>query len=270
MGKNRTKNKTSSPGRGLAVVVLAAILLLAMILLLQRDPSVEPESSEKPLSANPYGSEDFVYDGDYLTCTAGNAVLGVDVSSHQGTIDWPQVKGAGFEFAMIRLGYRGYTQGSLSIDEYAAINLTEAKAAGLRVGAYFFSQAISVEEAVEEAELCIDILRDHSLDLPLVFDWEYVSDSARTGNMDAETVTACALAFCKTVEDAGYEAMIYFNPHIAGEYLDLTRLTAYPFWLALYSDNMSYPYAFEMWQYTDSGSVPGIKGKADINLWFID
>lgn len=270
MGKKRTKKKPSSPVRGLAVVILAAIVLLGIILFLQRDPSAEAEPSKETIPLSAYGAGDFAYDGDYLTCTAGNAVLGVDVSSHQGTVDWSQVKSAGFEFAMIRVGYRGYTQGSLSIDECAADNLSGAKAAGLQVGAYFFSQAISVEEARKEAKLCIEFLEDYSLDLPLVFDWEYVSGSARTGNMDAETVTACALAFCETVEAAGYEAMIYFNPHIAEEYLDLTQLTAYPFWLALYSDNMTYPYTFEMWQYTDSGSVPGIQGKADINLWIID
>lgn len=270
MGKKRTKKKTSSPARGLAVVILAVIVLLGIILFLQRGPYTEPGLSKETIPLSAYEAGDFVYDGDYLTCTAANAVLGVDVSSHQGAVDWAQVKAAGFEFAMIRVGFRGYTQGSLCMDEYAAVNLTGAKAAGLRVGAYFFSQAITVEEAVEEAELCIEFLEDYSLEMPLVFDWEYVSGSARTGSMDAEAVTACALAFCETVEAAGYEAMIYFNPHIAEEYLDLTQLTEYPFWLALYSDSMTYPYAFEMWQYTDSGSVPGIPGKADINLWIID
>lgn len=270
MGKYAVKKKRSSPLRGLAVIAASIVVLLGMVWFSRPAPvSQEPPAAET-VPANPYSAGDFVYDGAYMTCTAGRTRLGVDVSSHQQEVDWDAVAGAGFEFAFVRVGYRGYTQGLLNVDEYAARNLTAAKDAGLLVGAYFYSQAISVEEALEEAAFCIDFLKAYPLDLPVVFDWEYVSAEARTGNMDRETLTACALAFCRAVEDAGFDAMIYFNPNIQELYYDLPQLTDYPFWLALYSDNMTYPYTVELWQYTDSGSVPGIQGKADINLWFID
>lgn len=273
MSRTRRKTKTS-PGRGILAVSLAAVMLLAIIGLgrLAAPGSVSeplPDPVRGTLAENPYSAGDFTYEGDYLTCTAGSARLGVDVSSHQREVDWARVAGAGMEFAMVRIGYRGYTYGSISTDEYAAANLTGAKAAGLQVGAYFYSQAITPEEAAEEAEFCIEFLKDHALDLPVVFDWEYVNSTARTANMDMETLTECARVFCAAIEDAGFDAMIYFNPDIARNLLDLELLTEYPFWLALYSD-MTYPHRVDMWQYTQKGTVPGIAGDADINLWFTD
>lgn len=273
MNKSRSKSKKNFTRRGAAAIGAGVLLLLVLIFLADHSrpqETVETTQPETALSPSVYGPEDFVYDGQYLTCAAGSAVLGVDVSSHQQEVDWAQVKEAGMEFAMIRIGYRGYTQGGLNADEFADENLRGASAAGLQVGAYFYSQAISVEEALEEAEFCIELLQGHDLDLPVVFDWEYVSADARTGDMDSQTLTACAQAFCQRIEDAGYDAMVYFNPHIAQEYLNLEELSAYPFWLALYSDSMTYPYQVEMWQYTQNGNVPGISGDADINLWFTD
>lgn len=259
-----------------AVSVTAAVLATAVFLLLPRDhgrSAQPPETTAQTtpravIPENPYGPEDFTYENGYLTCTAGTALPGVDVSAHQGPVDWEQVRAAGMEFAMIRLGYRGYTTGGIYADDYAQENLSGARKAGLKIGAYFYSQALTPEEAVQEANLCISVLRGMELELPVVFDWEYVSKEARTGAMDRDTLMECTRVFCSAIEAAGYDAMIYFNPAQAESLLDLQELTRYPWWLAMYSDRMTWPYAVEMWQYTAAGTVPGIEGEVDINLWF--
>lgn len=282
MNPTRKRKKKSSDAllRGLtAVSVTAAVLATAVFLLVPRgesrrsgDPTV-PETgpqtaASSPIPRNPYGPADFTYENGFLTCTAGPAVPGVDVSAHQGEVDWKQVRSAGMEFAMIRLGYRGYTSGGIYEDEYATDNLRGARKAGLDIGAYFYSQALTPEEAREEARLCISILDGMALDLPLVYDWEYVSEEARTANMDRQTLMACTRAFCQEVEAAGYEAMVYFNPTLAESLLKLEELTEYPWWLAMYSNTMTYPHAVAMWQYTAAGQVPGIEGDTDLNLLF--
>lgn len=276
-----TRRKPSDPVnallRGLIAVSMGAVLLAgSLFLLLPRGNSDAPRNDlpsqiapGTPQPANPYGPEDFEYQGDYLACTAGTAVLGVDVSSHQGEIDWELVRSAGMEFAIIRIGYRGYTSGGVYADEYARANLEGAKAAGLKVGVYFYSQALDEGEARREAKFCLDFLDGEALDLPVVFDWEYAGEDTRSAEMTRDALMACTRTFCREVEEGGYEAMIYFNPHIAENLLTLEELQEYPFWLAMYTDQMSWPYAVDMWQYTATGSVPGIEGDADINLWFV-
>lgn len=251
----------------LVCVLVAAILLLESALP-GPEPVTEPAPTEPTLPPNPFSVDDFAYVNGYLSCTAGEYTLGIDVSEHQQQIDWTQVADAGMEFAFVRIGYRGYTRGDIHTDEYADQNIRQAKAAGMQVGAYFYSQAVNEEEAAQEAAFCVDFLKDYELDLPVVFDWEYVSQEARTGDMDAETLTQCARVFCEAVEQAGYEAMVYSNPDLARSLLQLTELTDYRFWLALYADTMSYPYQADFWQYTNTGSVSGIEGDVDINLMF--
>lgn len=252
---------------GLAALgtILAILLLAAVSMESQREPSEPP--APPPLETNPYGPEDFQFQGDYLTCTAGESVLGIDVSVYQQDIDWQAVKEAGVEFVMIRLGYRGNQEGTLEKDERAQENYQGAKAAGLKVGAYFFSQAVSVEEAVEEAAFALEIAAGWELEMPLVYDWEYMGENARTANVDARTLTDCTLAFCQQVERQGYQAMIYFNVSQSEYLLHLEELTAYPFWLAMYKDQMDFPYRVDMWQYTEKGTVPGISTPVDLNLW---
>lgn len=279
MSKTRKKSKNPSDAllRGfMAVSMGAALLATALFLLAPRGnrttPVTEPPYEPVPgitQPANPYGPEDFEYQGNYLACTAGSALLGVDVSSHQGEIDWEQVRSAGMEFAIIRVGYRGYTTGGVYPDEYAMANLEGARNAGLKVGVYFYSQALDEGEARREAQFCIDMLDGQKLDLPVVFDWEYAGEDTRSADMTSGALMACTRAFCREVEQAGYQPMIYFNPHIAENLLELEQLQEYPFWLAMYSDEMTWPYEVEMWQYTATGSVPGIEGDTDINLWFV-
>ena len=153
-------------------------------------------------------------------------------------------------------------------DAMAQTNYLGAKEAGLKVGCYFFSQAITVEEAVEEAEYVMDIIADWELDMPLVYDWECLAVDYRTMGVDARLLTDCTKAFCDTVKLAGYEPMVYFNPNQSYKEMYLEELTDYGFWLAMYSDEMNYPYKVDMWQYTNQGTVPGITGNVDINLFF--
>ena len=273
----------------LIVAVITAALLLAvlagLLFLLPRlmppEPTTQPPTTVPPTTeipteptlpppeASPYTFTDFQYNGRYLTCLATETLLGLDVSAHQEEIDWQAVAAAGFEFVMIRVGYRGYETGLLQADAYAQANYAGAKAAGLKVGAYMFSQAISRKEAMEEARFALEQIRGWELDLPLVYDWERVKAGTRTDGVDARTVTDCALGFCALVEAVGKESMVYFNPHHGKNYFYLHELEEYPFWLAYYTDKMDYPYKFEMWQYTDQGTVPGIEGGADINIMLL-
>lgn len=247
-------------------------LLMALLLCgcLQDISFTLPTEQPATLPPSPYTADDYAYEGDFLTCTAGETVLGVDVSSHQEKVDWQKVADAGIKFAFVRLGNRGYTTGDISADAYAIANLQGAKAAGLKVGAYFFSQAVSVTEAKEEAKFALEVLDGCSLDLPLVYDWEYVSESARTAGVDKRTLTDCTLAFCQAVEKAGYDSMIYFNSYQATDLLYLEELEQYPWWLAMYNISAEFPCRVDLWQYTAEGKVPGIKGKADVNLMFTE
>lgn len=267
----RTKSKHSRILPGILALATALVLLLTLMVSMNtgRQPEEPPTAAAPTLPPNPYGPADFTYDErGYLTCTAGEAILGIDVSEHQNEIDWQQVKAAGIEYVMIRVGWRGQTEGKLSVDTMAQENYAGAKAAGLKVGAYFFSQAITAQEAVAEAEYAMNIIRSWQLDLPLVFDWEYVGSHTRTAGMTPRLLTDCTKAFCDTVALGGYQTMVYFNLSQSRDLLYLEELTDYPFWLAMYDDTMDYPYRVAMWQYSCTGSVPGIDGNVDLNLMF--
>lgn len=235
------------------------------------------KAPEETLPENPYGPEDFIYEGDYLSCISGESVLGIDISTFQKNVDWEQVKAAGIDFVIIRLGYRGTNIGVLFEDEDAQAHYQGAIRAGLKVGGYFFSQAITPEEAQEEAEFCLSITDGWNIQMPIVFDWEHIDEDCRTVNMTPRLLTDCALAFCQTIQQAGYKSMIYFNQRQAddapleGYPVDdrfyLQELTDYGLWLAMYED-LTFPYKIDMWQYSCSGTVPGISGAVDLNLYF--
>lgn len=230
-------------------------------------PPTTPE--ERPPLANPYDRNDFQYIDNYLKLQYGDSITAIDVSAYQEDIDWQKVADSGVEMAMIRAAFRGWGEkGVIKVDEYVHKNLQGADEVGLTVGVYFFSQATSVEEVDEEIDILLDIIKDHNITGYVVFDWEYVSEEARTANVDARTLTDCSLHFCKRVEEAGYVPMVYFNTYQGINLLELEELKAYDFWLARYTDRMNFPYRVRMWQYTDSGKVPGIKGKVDINVFF--
>lgn len=230
--------------------------------------SLPEEDSGPNIPKNRFSVSDFEVEGEYLTCIAEPCVLGIDVSSYQGQIDWQQVKEAGVEFVMIRIGGRGYgAEGHFFTDTMADTYYRGAKAAGLQVGAYFFSQAISLEEAKEEAQFALELTKDWELDLPLAYDWEPAGGGdSRTANMDMRSVAEFTKVFCNTIKAAGREPMAYLGLWYGFPYLE--EYTDCPIWLALYSEEMTYPYHFDMWQYTCFGSVPGINGDVDINIYF--
>ena len=276
---------------GLAVLL---VLLVVMVVLL-----AVKLFSRKPEEVDPHAGQVYVYDGfDWVwmtplegvpvnTLTADdfalkNGVLcylgddyttlrGVDVSEHQYEVDWAQVARANVDFAFIRVGRRGYSEGGLFEDPYFKRNIEGALANGLQVGVYFFSQAVNVQEAIEEARFVIDRLRGYRVTLPVVFDWEKVEgvEDARTSEWTSSTLSDCAVAFCETVKRAGYTPGLYFNRHLGYYGFDLTRMQDYELWFAL--PEMGYPsfyYAVDIWQYSFTESIPGIAGEADMNLIF--
>lgn len=192
---------------------------------------------------------------------------GIDVSVFQGDIDWQAVKADGIDFVMLRAGFRGYGSGSLNADDKFAENCRGAKDAGLEVGAYFFSQAINAVEAAEEAEFVLSVVKEYELSYPIAYDWEHIDyDTARTDEMSGDEITECANAFCSVIENAGYEAIIYFNCELGYFNYNLSRISGYHFWLAEYFDKPSFLYDYKIWQYTKTGAVDGIEGSVDINI----
>lgn len=260
----------------LSVLGLATVCIIVWLLVLNNQFITEPKETEQTEQtlpappANPYEEGDFYVEDGFVSCSAVDARTGVDVSAHQGEIDWQAVKEAGVDFAMIRVGYRGYDLGGTYVDEYFEANMEGALAAGLEVGVYFYSQAISVEEALEEAELVLEAIEGYDLTYPVVFDWECIGEVARTWNLSARTVTECTIAFCDAVEKAGYIPAFYFNQSMSHSTFRLRELQQYDFWLAQYSDAMTFRYDVDMWQYTNEGTVPGIDVAVDLNLSFRD
>ncbi|MDO5311682.1 MAG: GH25 family lysozyme, partial [Clostridia bacterium] len=180
---------------------------------------------------------DFSYSSGKLSYIGGDfdVLRGVDVSEHQHEIDWNAVKASGIDFAFIRAGYRGYTEGGIFKDAFANRNLRDAHDAGLKVGVYFFSQAISPEEAREEAQFVLNIIENYEIDLPVIYDWEKIEDTAeaRTNDLPSEVLDECAIAFCEEIKAAGYDAGVYFNRHLGYYRYDLSKLTDYYFWVAV-------------------------------------
>lgn len=261
-----------------AIVILAAVaaVLLPGAIALRFTPQPPPPATEPatqpptpPPATGPYRAEDFQEDAGFLTYLPGESRMGIDVSGFQGEIDWQQVKQAGISFVFIRVGGRGYGEkGTLYYDDAAQSYYEGAKAAGLQVGVYFFSQALSPFEARQEAWFLLDKIHSWELDMPVVFDWEWVSDTARTANMEKTLLTHSTMAFCNTVRSAGFDPMIYFNYSQGQNLLDLEQLRDYGFWLALYDTPETIPYAVDCWQYSCTGTVPGIEGPVDLNVYF--
>lgn len=226
-----------------------------------------------------YDKDKFVHNEDILSYEDDQwtSRVGVDVSGHQGIIDWKKVKAAGIDFAIIRIGYRGYGHtGSINEDKYATRNIREAQKAGLDVGVYFFSQAINEQEAVEEAELALKILNGTKIELPVCFDPENILNedhapdpTARSSNVSGKQFTKNTQAFCKRIEEKGYKPMIYCNMLWEAFTLDLSILNGIPVWYADYEEKPQTPYDFEYWQYSNEGHVDGIAGVTDMDIQIV-
>lgn len=213
-------------------------------------------------------------DGEVQYMQDGQVVSnkGIDVSKHQGNIDWTKVAADGVEFAFIRVGLRGYgTEGKLVEDEYFEQNVKGALQAGIKVGVYFYSQAITDEELLEEANLVLEKVKPYNIELPIVFDVEKVSGGkGRANELSVEERTRLTALFCQTIQDAGYKPMIYHNMEMGTLMLDLGQLEQYDKWFAYYNDDLYYPYAYKAWQYSEKGAVDGINEEVDLNIWFGD
>ncbi|MBO4419705.1 MAG: lysozyme [Oscillospiraceae bacterium] len=243
---------------------LLAVLIFIVVLSACSNPvgeSQEPTAPRSHLSA-----EDFTLDEKGRPAYPG-AVLGVDVSAHQQEIDWERVRADGVSFAILRIGYRGYSEGGLKTDGQFAANYVGARNVGLPVGVYFYSQATSEAEAREEAAYVLKLLDGVPLELPVFFDWEEVSQG-RTGGKANSDVGAWALTFCKAITQGGYQAGVYFNQRYGYSIMHLENLTDYAFWIAEYKDSQSFSFQTDFWQFTGQGHVDGIDVIVDMNLMY--
>jgi GH25 family lysozyme M1 (1,4-beta-N-acetylmuramidase) len=221
-----------------------------------------------------YQPENFIQSNgklEYLEQGVKKSIHGIDVSKYQGNIDWKKVKDSGVEFAILRLGFRGFNEGTLEIDPYFIQNIKEATKAGVSVGVYFFSQATTLEEANEEAEFVLEQIKDYKISYPVIFDTEYVTTyDARANKLSRQLRTDITKTFCEKIQKSGYHPMIYANTKWMVMGIDLEQLSTYDLWFAYYGNNLIFPYDFQMYQYSDSGKIPGIKGNVDLNISFID
>ena len=205
--------------------------------------------------------------------TYGDAAIqthrGIDVSKYQGNIDWSLVKNDGIEFAFLRLGYRSYGTGIIKEDESFKDNAAGAIQNGLHVGAYFFSQAVTTDEAAEEAEFVINTLKPFKVDYPIVIDVEEIAnDTYRQQDLSQAELTEIVITFCEKIKAAGYTPMVYANIKGFTSLVDISRLTGYDKWYADYGSVPYMPYEMSIWQYTDKGRVSGIDANVDLNISF--
>lgn len=256
-----------------ALVVLGSAAGLATSTFLGT-PTTAKMAKAPATSSSPYDPDGFANAGGRMTYSENGIVksqVGIDVSEHQGYIDWNAVAADGIQFAFVRIGNRGSTEGAIAADNYYTANLTGAKAAGLRVGVYFYSQATSVAEAQEEADFVLGLLGGEALELPVVFDHERdLTQYARGNDVDRETLTAAAVAFCERVEAAGHTSMVYGNRSDMARY-DLSSLGNRNIWFAEYDAACpSFNTTFSVWQYDNNGIVNGINGSVDMDILFTD
>ena len=222
------------------------------------------------------------YTGEVYTHSDKNSgksiVYGIDVSSHNGSIDWKDVKDDGIEYVIVRVGYRGYSgEGKLNKDDNFKENITGATKAGLKVGVYFFSQAITRQEAIDEANYVVKLIKNYNITLPVVMDYEYASVSGGTGGrlhdaqLSTKKATDICKVFCSIVEDAGYTSMVYANKAMLEKHLNAERIcNSSLLWLANYTTKSSYAGTYDAWQYTSKGSVDGINGNVDCSFWYTE
>ncbi len=253
-----------------AFLISRSLALLALILLVsfccacsEDDVWIPPRDVPAPY----YDTRFFSWNDGRCSYESGNrssAKTGVDVSEYQGAIDWDAVAADGIDFAIVRIGYRGTTEGGLFTDPLFTQNVSKAQAAGIECGAYFFSQATTVEEALEEAAYVLDLLGGIGLEYPVVFDYE-VGGSSRAANLSQQDATEIARAFCDAIRTGGYEAMLYGNRYDLQRF-DLDSLSDLELWFAEYGSYPTYESKFVIWQYDNEGVVEGISSGVDLNL----
>ncbi len=236
------------------------------LMLTEDDIDAAKEDTEvKEAEAEADGTENTAFE------TAGdNAKKGIDVSKWNKTIDWQAVKNAGVEFAIIRCGYRGSASGSLVIDPKYEENITGAISAGIPVGVYFFTQAVNEVEAIEEASMVINLIREYDVDYPVFLDSESAGGNGRADVLSAEQRTKNHKAFLETIAAAGYETGIYASPNWFAQKVNAKELSDYRTWLAQYAEVPTYDGYYHMWQYTSKGTIDGISTNVDLNLCYLN
>lgn len=231
-------------------------------LLIKTEAEIDAEA-EDSAEANTDGDDTEIRQTSGVSKTG---VLGIDVSKWQKEIDWDKVKNEGVDFAIIRCGYRGSVTGSLVEDPYFEQNIKGARAAGIKVGVYFFTQAVNEVEAVEEASMVISLVRDYELQYPVFIDTEGAGGNGRADSLNVEERTAVCEAFCTTVKNAGLEAGVYASRNWYNNKLTASTLESYAIWLAEYRSVPLYQGYYQMWQYTSKGKINGINGNVDLNV----
>lgn len=293
--------------------VLQMLSVIAMMFVLNNIPVYAQESEVIPMdqldiNENAQGEEDgeplvdeilqkeedskkmvvfrYLSSGVDSTYYAATEVQGIDVSRHQRTVNWSQVKACGMNFAIIRVGYRGYEGGQICADEYFQSNIVNASNAGLKVGVYFFSQAINEQEAREEASYVVQMIQKYNIQYPVVFDWETAAGYRTNRPFTKAQMNAMADAFCQVVSSAGYIPMVYSNTTDFQNRFDYDSLASkYYIWYARYParyggskwygsgdplPNYDNNIDFNIWQYMSDGAVPGVNGNCDVNVSFLD
>lgn len=260
--KNQTPSANSSPFKRYGITLALLILLSSTTLLLNGcSEYVSPYNFDN--LKNEQGRFSYYEDGNLVSQTA------VDVSDLQGKIDWEHVSEDGIDFAMIRLGRRGYTEGNIYLDNYYYENVSGVQSEGMPFGVYFFSQAITEDEAIEEANFVIKHLSGSGISYPVVFDHEPVeSADGRANNLSKNELTHITKTFCQKIEDAGYTPMIYGNAFDM-ERLNLNDLKGIDVWYAEYENSQpTGQFDFAMWQYSSTANVSGINTQADLSILF--
>lgn len=270
---------------------LTAIVLLAALALTLAACGGEPEPTPDPHEGMIYvntganyewvdlaegvpvstlAEDDFVTGEDGVPVYTGDTYetrLGIDVSFYQGDIDWQKVAEQGVEFAMIRCGYRGSSEGELFVDDKFEQNMQGAIDAGLDVGVYFFSQSTGAIEAAEEALFVLDLIKDYEIRMPVAFDWEPLEES-RAQDIDRDELTASALVFCEMIKDAGYTPCVYLYRYIAYYDYDLSKLADFQLWIGAPGSTLDFYYEAAIWQFSFTSRLEGIDADVDMNLQF--
>ena len=231
------------------------------------------EDVDSTIPKNPYVKDNFVTQESgfryYKENDKVKTTLCIDISSHQGAVDWPKVAAAGVQAVIIRAGYRGYGSGKMVMDEQAEGNINGATSNGLKTGVYFFSQAITEEEVDEEVQALLEMVEPYHITGPIAIDVEKLdAETARTNSLSADERTALVVHFCEKVKEAGYTPMIYGNAYSLFHMMNYKEISQYPIWYAYYSDSLYYHYDLAMWQYSSTGKVPGVSGNVDLNVMF--
>ena len=232
------------------------------------------EDISDSIPANPYQRENFQTDENgyryYIDGNATRSILCIDLSAHQGSVDWQAVANSGVQAAIIRAGYRGYGSGKMVEDEYVKGNLEGARVNNIKTGVYFFSQAINEAEIEEEVNTLLELVGPYNIEGPIAIDVEKLdAETARGNALSQEERTALVRHFCEKVKEAGYQPMIYGNAYSLFRMLNYNELTEYPVWYAYYSDNLYFPYDLAVWQYSSTGKVNGVSGNVDLNVMFL-